>query len=131
MISSLPAHLQQGDEIATSVKKNLSVPQNFAHAGQVHPHAEVPIAAVLVEPISLQVDGHERHMGSVHCLAEDVFNLRKDTRPAYFSLRHLQLNSPVSAIPGSFCQEVLQGFHHLLQQVSLDKSGLEHADSVD
>merc|ERR1719328_578512 len=83
-------------------------PQNLGHAGEVHAHAEGPVATELVEAVSPQVDRHQRHVGVVH---------------------GLQLDAGVATVPGGLVQEILQRLQHLLKEISLDKPGLKHFDS--
>ena len=45
-----------------------SKPENLGHAGEVHSHAESPVASEFVEPVGTQIHGHQRHVGVVHRL---------------------------------------------------------------
>merc|ERR1712066_152666 len=65
----------------------------------------LPVAPELVETVSPQVDGDERHVGVVH---------------------RLELDAGVGAVPCCLCEQVLQGLQHLLEEVALDQTRLEH-----
>ena len=79
--------------------------EDLAHAVEVHAHGQLPVAPELVEAVVPEVDGDERHVGVVH---------------------RLQLDPGVGAVPGGLLQQVLDGLQHLLQQTSLDQTGLKH-----
>ena len=67
MMSSFAAHLDK--KVERWIFFFLAqVPQNLGHAGEVHAHAEGPVATELVEAVSPQVDRHQRHVGVVHGL---------------------------------------------------------------
>ena len=42
----------------------------------------------------------------------------------------LELDSTVTAVPSGFFQEILQRLQNLLEEVSLDETGLKHFDIV-
>ena len=50
---------------------NFYQPQDLGHAGEVHAHAEGPVATELVKAVGSQVDGHQGHMGVVHGLSRN------------------------------------------------------------
>lgn len=73
--------------------------------GEIHAHDEVPVAAVLVEPLGAEVEGHERHVRVVH---------------------GLQLDPRVGAVPRRLVQQVLDGLQDLLEEAPLHEAGFEH-----
>merc|ERR1719347_1924860 len=105
-MSSLAAHLRvlglDGHNVVVG-----STLEDLGHTGQVHAHGELTVTAELVKAISAQVHGDEGHVAVVH---------------------GLKLNASIAAIPGGLIEQVLQGLQNLLQEVSLDKSGLKHFD---
>merc|ERR1719347_858600 len=105
-MSSLAAHLRILDLDCHNVVVGSTL-EDLGHAGQVHAHGELTVTAELVEAISAQVHGDEGHVAVVH---------------------GLKLNASIAAIPGGLIEQILQGLEDLLQEVSLDKSGLKHCD---
>ena len=55
MMSSFAAHLEKKVARSTNTETNCQ-PQNLGHAGQVHAHAEGPVASELVKAVGPQVD---------------------------------------------------------------------------
>ena len=73
MMSSLAAHLECKIKLVTRKLCYLHrvcffKPENLGHAGEVHSHAESPVASELVEAVGTQVHGHQGHVGVVHRL---------------------------------------------------------------
>ena len=81
------------------------LPEDLGHALETHSHGELTVTSELVKPISTEVDGHQGHVRVVH---------------------GLELDPTVAAVPGGFLQEILQGLQDLLQEISLDETGLKH-----
>ena len=54
-------------------------PENLGHAGEVHPHAESPVASELVEAVGTQVHGHQGHVGVVHRLVVNDHHIALST----------------------------------------------------
>ena len=85
----------------------MDILENLAHAVQVHSHGELSVTSELVESVVSESDGDQGHVGVVH---------------------GLELDPAVGAVPGRLLQQVLDGLQHLLQQTSLDQTGLKHCD---
>jgi hypothetical protein len=81
------------------------LPEDLCHALETHSHGELTVASEFVEPISTEVDGHQGHVRVVHSL---------------------ELDTTVAAVPGGFLKEILQGLQDLLEEISLDETGLKH-----
>jgi hypothetical protein len=79
------------------------------HVGQVHAHGHVAVAAVVLEPVVAQQQRDERDVRAVH---------------------RLQGEPVAGAVEVSVGDEVLDGLEHLLQEASLDETGLKHVSCV-
>jgi hypothetical protein len=79
------------------------------HVGQVHAHGHVAVAAVVLEPVVAQQQRDERDVRAVH---------------------RLQGEPVAGAVEVSVGDEVLDGLEHLLQEASLDETGLKHDSCV-
>ena len=81
-MSSLAAHLdckiKLVQEIFSKASAN-SKPENLGHAGEVHSHAESPVASELVEAVGTQVHGHQGHVGVVHRLVVNDHHIALST----------------------------------------------------
>lgn len=79
------------------------------HVGQVHAHGHVAVAAVVLEPVVAQQQRDERDVRAVH---------------------RLQREPVAGAVEVGVGDEVLDGLEHLLQEASLDETGLKHVSCV-
>lgn len=72
---------------------------------EVDSHGEVSVAAVRVEPIVPQSELDQGDVRGVHAL---------------------QRNPGRTDVPAGFCDQIFQGFQHLLQDGTLDQTSLKH-----
>ena len=77
------------------------------HVGEVHAHGHVAVAAVVLEAVRSEEEGHEGDVGGVH---------------------RLEREAVVGAVEVGIGDEILDGLEHLLQEGTLDKTGLKHGD---
>ena len=77
------------------------------HVGEVHAHGHVAVAAVVLEAVRSEEEGHEGDVGGVH---------------------RLEREAVVGAVEVGIGDEILDGLKHLLQEGTLDKTGLKHGD---
>ena len=77
------------------------------HVGEVHAHGHVAVAAVVLEAVRSEEEGHEGDVGGVH---------------------RLEREAVVGAVEVGVGDEILDGLEHLLQEGTLDETGLKHGD---
>ena len=77
------------------------------HVGEVHAHGHVAVAAVVLEAVRSEEEGHEGDVGGVH---------------------RLEREAVVGAVEVGIGDEILDGLEHLLQEGTLDETGLKHGD---
>ena len=84
-----------------------TISEDFEHLGEVHAHADGPVAPELVKAVGSHVYSHQQDMRVVHTLKLDAF---------------------VAPIQRGLVQEIFHSLQNCFEETSLDKPGLKHLD---